>query len=186
MGRPQGFWNDFSNESWKRTLVAYSQVTQVLKFTYAQYIRDAKKHTFVPQNLQIVNCTLCQAQTPDTCTPSTFSVPRTNKHRWRTKRHDNVEWELHKPFVSNKTSKCYTIVNVAKTNDKPQDNTIATWLLACTCNTRPCRCNLRLRSNMLLIMNHPHDVMPPTQPNENILIQFIEFTYGTFDKFPHE
>lgn len=67
--------------------------------------------------------------------------------------------------MSNKTSRCNTITNnltkiIGKDNDKPQDNTIPTWLLACTCNARPCQmqCNARLRPNMLLVINHPHEV----------------------------
>jgi hypothetical protein len=52
-------------------------------------------------------------------------------------------------------------------------------LLPCNCNTltNRCQCNARLRPDILCIQNLPYNNEPPTGPQKNLTIQFIEFTY---------
>jgi hypothetical protein len=55
-------------------------------------------------------------------------------------------------------------------------------LLPCTCPNKPCQCNAKLKPDILLVINHPHDKHPPPNPILEITIQFIEFTY-CYDHF---
>jgi hypothetical protein len=40
-----------------------------------------------------------------------------------------------------------------------------------------CHCNVRLKPDILCIIDHPYDSPPPDTPTPEITIQFIEFTY---------
>ena len=51
------------------------------------------------------------------------------------KRHNKVVWEVHKLIMSNKISRHYTLMNAETYNERPQENTLPTWLLPCTCGT---------------------------------------------------
>jgi hypothetical protein len=48
-----------------------------------------------------------------------------------------------------------------------------------------CRCPARLRPDLLCIQGLPYQGNPPTAPDHNVTIQFIEFTYCN-DKFSLE
>jgi len=87
-------------------------------------------------------------------------------------------------IMSNKTSRCFNLINTGRTIDKQQENTVPTWLLTCRCidPAHNCNCGAKQRPDMLLILNHPHDSPPPNEPQPNLIIQFIEFTY-CHDKF---
>src|SRR4028119_2090007 len=61
--------------------------------------------------------------------------------------------------------------------DKPQENTVPSWLLPCTCNTQKCHCNARLKPDILCIQGLEHNNHPPDTPTQDITIQFVEFTY---------
>ena len=94
----------------------------------------------------------------------------TNKHILRFNRHHNVVWELHKWFMSNKSSLCSRLVNTRKHLNH-------LLLLACSCNIQKRHCNARPRPGILLVINHPHYGPPLIQPSAHILIQFVEITY---------
>ena len=70
-------------------------------------------------------------------------------------------------------------------NNNPQENTVPTWLLPCTCRQRRCHCNARFKLDLLCIKGHPHQNTPPPHPTYNLTVQFIEFTY-TNDRFPQD
>src|SRR4028118_446760 len=70
-------------------------------------------------------------------------------------------------------------------NDKPQENTVPSWLLPCTCNTQKCHCNARLKPNILCVKGLPYKAPPPNHIDPNLTIQFIEFKYGN-DRFSQE
>jgi hypothetical protein len=80
--------------------------------------------------------------------------------------------EIHKFLISNTKSRCYTLMNVGKTDDRPQENTVPQWLLPCTCNnqTQRCQCNAKLRPDILCICNHPYNIEPPNQPNPTLKV----------------
>ena len=76
-------------------------------------------------------------------------------------------------------------MNAGIYNDSPQENTVPTWLLPCTCNTPRCHCNARLKPDILCVIGHPYNSPPPVAPTPDIIIQYIEFTYCN-DRFPAE
>ena len=76
-------------------------------------------------------------------------------------------------------------MNVGKFNNHPQENTVPTWLLPCTCRQQRCQCNARLKPDLLCIKNLPHQSTPPRFPTNNLTVQFIEFTY-TNDRFSQD
>ena len=55
-----------SNHFWKNNKITYAQITQTLKFQYAQYMGNHKKHIFWPLKFQNPNCTLCHKNDRDT------------------------------------------------------------------------------------------------------------------------
>jgi hypothetical protein len=144
---------------------------------------NVRKLIFYPTIFRNTNCTLCHTQSIDTWLHLLLACPKPNVHKLRIKRHNNAIWELHKFFLSNKTSRCLTLINVGRHNNKPQDNIVLAWLLPCTCLTKSYHCNARLKPDILLILNHLYDQPPPLHPAPNVIIQFIEFTYCN-DRFP--
>jgi AraC-like DNA-binding protein len=67
-------------------------------------------------------------------------------------------------------------------NNNPQENTVPTWLLPCTCEQQRCYCNAKFKPDLLYIKELPHQSTPPPHPIDNLTVQFIEFTY-TNDRF---
>ena len=57
--------------------------------------------------------------------------------------------------------------------------------MACSCIQQRCYCNARLKPDILCVKGHPHNNNPPSNPSDNITIQFVEFTYCN-DRFPQE
>jgi hypothetical protein len=106
-------------------------------------------------------------------------------HALRTKRHNKSVWELRKLILSAQKSRCYILMNAGTFNNNPQENTVPTWLLPCTCNQNRCHCNARFKPNLLCIKGLPHLNTPPTHPTDNLTVQFIDFTY-TNDKFSQD
>ena len=76
-------------------------------------------------------------------------------------------------------------MNAGTFNENPPENTVPSWLLPCTCQQGRCHCNARLKRDLLCIKGHPYQSNPPTIPNNNLKIQFIEFTYCN-DRFSLE
>ena len=76
-------------------------------------------------------------------------------------------------------------MNAGTYNELPQENTVPTWLLPCTCNTQRCSCNARLKPDIICLLGHPYNSPPPDAPTPTITIQFIEFTYCN-DRFSVE
>ena len=76
-------------------------------------------------------------------------------------------------------------MNAGIFNDKPQENTVPSWLLPCTCNTQKYHCNARLKPDILCVKGLPYDAPPPNHIDSHLTIQFIEFKYGN-DRFSQE
>ena len=66
-----------------------------------------------------------------------------------------------------------------------RENIVPSWLLQCSYTTQCCNCNARFKPNILCIQGIPHNGSPPSHPDPNIKIQFIEFTY-TNDQFANK
>jgi hypothetical protein len=89
-----------------------------------------------------------------------------------------------KKFSSEK-SRCYILMNVGTLKNNPQENTVPNWLLPCTCGTQRCHSNARFRPDILCVKGLPYQNEPPTNIDQNLIIQFIEFTYCN-DRFSPE
>ena len=76
-------------------------------------------------------------------------------------------------------------MNAGTFNNNPQENTVPTWLLPCTCEQQRCHCNARFKPDILCIKELPHQSTPPLHPTDILTIQFIEFTY-TNDRFSYD
>ena len=65
----------------------------------------------------------------------------------------------------------------AHTIKLPQENTLPTWLLPCTCDAQRCHCNATFKPDIFCIIGHPYNSPRSETPTTEITIQFIEFTY---------
>ena len=68
-------------------------------------------------------------------------------------------------------------MNTSTFNNNPLKNTVPLWLLSCSCNTQRCYCNARYKPDILYVTGFAYKSQPPNEPNPNLQIQFIEFTY---------
>jgi ribonuclease HI len=171
--------NKISNNFWTNPTVTDSQITQLLKFRYGQYMGNARKHLFWNELFPNINCSLCRMIQPDTWLHILLCCKEPNIHRLRISRHNKAVHEIRKLLISNTKSRCFTLVNAGKSEGHIQENTVPNWLLPCSCNnqTQRCQCNAKLRPDILCIRNHPYNAEPPQEPNQTLTIQFIEFTY---------
>ena len=80
-------------------------------------------------------------------------------------------------MISSKHSRCYILMNAGTFNDKPPENTVPHWLLPCICGLQRCHCNARFKPDIICIKGLPYQANPPNNPENNLKIQFIEFTY---------
>ena len=76
-------------------------------------------------------------------------------------------------------------MNACAYNNNPPKNTVPPWLLPCMCRQQRCHCNARFKPDLLCVKGLPYQSPPPTEPNENLTIQFIEFTYCN-DRIPDD
>jgi hypothetical protein len=161
--------NKISNDFWTNPTVTDSQITQLLKFRYGQYMG------LFPN----INCSLCRMTQPDTWLHILLCCTEPHIHKLRINRHNKAVHEIRKLLISNTKARCFILVNVGKSDGQTQENTVPNWLLPCSCNnqTQRCQCNARLRPDILCIRNHPYNAKPPQEPNHTLTIQFIEFTY---------
>jgi hypothetical protein len=168
-----------SNNLWTNPTITDVQITQFLKFRYGQYMGNARKHLFWNELFPNINCSLCRIIQPDTWLHLLLCYTEPHIYKLRINRHNKAVQEIRKFLISNTESRCYTLMNVGKTDDQPQENTVPHWLLPCTCynQTNRCQCNAKLRLDILCIRNHPYNAEPPNQPNLALTVQFIEFTY---------
>jgi hypothetical protein len=171
--------NKISNDFWTNPTVTGSQITQLLKFRYGQYMGNARKHLFWSELFPNINCSLYRMTQPDTWLHILLCCTKPHIHKLRINRHNKVVHEIRKLLISNTKAQCFILVNVGKSDGQTQENTVPNWLLPCSYNnqTQRCQCNARLRPDILCIWNHPYNAEPPQEPNHTLTVQFIEFTY---------
>lgn len=101
-------------------------------------------------------------------------------------RHNKVVQEIRKFLISSRKTRSYTLMNAQKFDNQPHEHLVPNWLLPCKCNTlTKCKWNTRLWLDILCIQNLPYNSPPPTHPDPNLTIQFIEFTYS-IDTYSNE
>ena len=127
---------------------------------------------------QTIACSkFCNSHKPHTWKYVLLSCTHHHLHAFRTKRHNKAVWELRKlQVVSSNKSRSFILMNASTYNNNPQENTVPHWLLSCTCNQR-CHCNARFKPDILCIRGLPYQSNPPLNPDNNLTIQFIKFTY---------
>ena len=76
-------------------------------------------------------------------------------------------------------------MNAGTFNDNLPKNTVPPWLLPCTCGLQRCHCNARFKPDIICIKGLPYQANPTTTLENNLKIQFIEFTYCN-DRFSLE
>jgi hypothetical protein len=140
---------------------------------------NARKHLFWNEFFPNINCSLCRMIQPDIWLHILLCCIEPHIHKLRINKHNKAVQEIWKFLISNTKSRCHTLMNVGKTDEHTQENTVPQWLLPCTCNnqTQRCQCNAKLRPDIMCIRNHPYNVEPPTEPSPTLTVQFIEFTY---------
>ena len=147
---------------------------------------QAKKQTFFGrQRFPTITCPICNSYEPDTWLHVLLTCRQQHIHSLHVKRHNKAVWEIRKLLISSEKSRCYTLMNSGTYNDNPQENTVPNWLLPCTCGTQRCYCNSRFRLDILCVKGLPYQNEPPTNIDQTLTIQFIEFTYCN-DKFSSE
>jgi hypothetical protein len=86
---------------------------------------NARKHIFYPNIYPNINCILCQTKVINTWPHLLLACTDKNIHKSRIKRHNNAIWKLLKLFLNNKTSRCYTLVNIG--HKKQQHSIVPPW-----------------------------------------------------------
>jgi hypothetical protein len=171
--------NKISNNFWTNPMIRDTQITQILKFRYGQYMGNARKHLFWSEFFSNVNCSLCRMIQPDTWLHLLLCCTEPHIYKLRINRHNKAVQEIRKFLISNNKSQCCILMNVGKFDEQTHKNTVPNWLLPCICNnqTQRCQCNAKLKPDILCIRNHPYNTEPPTGSNPTLRVQFIEFTY---------
>jgi hypothetical protein len=102
-------------------------------------------------------CQICNSLDADTWLHILLKCKQQHIHALITKRHNKVVWEILKLIISTRITRHYTLMNAGTHNKIPQENTVPTWLLPCTCDTQRYHCNTRLKPNLLCIIGHPYN-----------------------------
>ena len=162
------------------------QKSCLIKFRTGTYMGHARKQLFFgKQRYPTITCPICNSYEPNTWLHVLLTCRQQHVHLLHVKRHNTFVWKIRKLLISSEKSQCYTLMNVGTFNNNPQENIVPNWLLPCTCGTQRCHCNARFRSDILCVKGLPYQNEPPTNIDQNFIIQFIEFTYCN-DRFSPE
>jgi hypothetical protein len=122
----------------------------------------AKKQLFFDKNKYPSNtCPICNSLDAHTWLHILLKCKQQHIPMLITKIHNKAVCEIRKFIISNKISWHYTLMNASTYNGLPQENTIPTWLLLCTCNAQRCHYNVRFKPDILCIICHPYNYLPP-------------------------
>ena len=147
---------------------------------------NARKQLFFGREIYpSITCSICNSLEPDTWLHVFLNCRQSHIHALRTKRHNKAVWALRKLLVSSKHSRCYIRMNAGTFNGNPLENTVPSWLLPCTCGLQRCHCNARFKPDIICVKGLPYQENSPTTLENNLKIQFIEFTYCN-DRFSSE
>ena len=169
------------------TLIKYYQMTSgqtpssqinkktcPIKFRTWQYLGHAQKQFFFGiTTYPLRTCPMCNSLYVDSWLHILLKCKQQHIHELTTKRHNKVVWEIRKLILSTKISRRYTLMNAITHNELPQENTIPTWLLPCTCGAQRCHCNVSLKHDILCIIGHSYNHPPPKPPAPALNMQFI-------------
>ena len=111
-----------------------------------------------------ITCPICDSSKAYTWLHVLLKCRQQHIHALITKRHNKAIWEIRKLILSTKISRQYTLMNVGTHNKLPQENTVLTWLLPCICGTQRCHCYARFKLDILCVIGHPYNHLPPETP----------------------
>ena len=174
-----------SNHFWKNDQIPDTQITQTLKFRYAQYMGNHRKNIFWPLTHLNPNCTLCHRNDRDTWPHLLSTCEHPFLKGLRIARHNKAVHLITQTLQANKHTRFFTRVNAGSINNQPQEQTVPEWLLQCTCSQTPCLCHAKLKPDILCMIGAPNYITPPISPSPSHIVQFIEFTY-CHDRFPEQ
>ena len=147
---------------------------------------NARKQLFFGREIYpSITCSICNSLEPDTWLHVLLNCRQSHIHALRTKRHNKVVWALRKLLVSSNHSRCYIRMIAGTFNGNPPENTVPSWLFPCTCGLQSCHYNARFKPHIICIKGLPYQSNSPTTLENNLKIQFIEFTYCN-DRFSSE
>jgi hypothetical protein len=106
-----------SNAFWTMPSITDSQISQLLKFRYGQYMGLARKLLFWPHLYPSMACPLCRNNDTDTWLHVLLKCIQPIIHGLRVKRHNHAVWELRNLLVSNTTTRCFTLMNASLFNN---------------------------------------------------------------------
>ena len=132
-----------------------------------------------------ITCPICNSPNPDTWLHVLLKCKQHHMHALRTKRHNKAIWELRKLIVTSKKSRCYALMNASTFNNDPLENIVPPWLLPYLCGQQRCHCNVIFIPDLLFVKGLPYQSPPPIEPNDNLTIKLIEFTYCK-DRIPNK
>ena len=118
-----------SNHFWKNEAVIDAQITQTLKFRYAQYMGNHRKTIFWPLTHQDPNYTLCHLNDKDTWPHLLSTCEHPYLKGLRITQHNNAVHLITQTLLANKNTRFYTLTNASNLNNKPSKQTILDWLL---------------------------------------------------------
>ena len=172
-----------SNHFWKNEHVTDAQISQTLKFRYAQYMGNHRKHIFWPNTHQNPNCTLCQRHDKDTWPHLLSLCEHPHLKRLKISTHDKAVHLITQTLQANQNTRFYTLTNAGRVHNTSLDRTIPDWLLECTCPQTSCQCHAKLKPYIPCIIGAPNQSQTLLKPSPTTTIQLIEFTY-CHDRFP--
>ena len=134
-----------SNHLWKNKKVTGAQITQTLKFRYAQYMENYRKNVFWPLKCWNPNCTLCHKNDRDTWPHLLSMCEHPYLKGLRIARHNHAIHLITQTLQASKHTRFYTLTNAGNLNNMNQQHTVRDWLLKCTCPQTKCQCQAMLR-----------------------------------------
>ena len=136
-----------------------------------------KQLFFVRETYSSFTCCICNSLEPQRWIHVLLNCRESHVQALETKRHNKAVWTVRELKVSSKHCRCYILMNVGTFNDNPPTNTVPLWLRPCTCGLKRCHCNARCTPDVICVKGLPYQANPPNTFENNLTIQFIEFTY---------
>ena len=165
--------------------LSIAQITQTLKFRFAQDMGHHSKNILWPLTNQNPSCTLCHNKHKDTWPHllSTCKNPLTKGLRiaW----HNQTIHLISQTLQASKNTWFFTLINACNHNNKPPDHIVPNWLLKCTCAQATCHCQAKSRLDILCITGVPNQIQTSISPFPTLTVQLIQFT-SWHDRFPDQ
>ena len=165
--------HELSNHFWKTPQTTDAQITQLLKFWFAQYMGNHRKNLIWPHTHPNPNYTLCQMNDIDTWRHLLSLCNIKFLKGLRIARHNAAAHQLTNLLKSNIYTRHLTLINAGNQHGNHQDNTILPWTLSCTCNTTRYECLAKLRPDIVYIQGAAYEQNGPLIPTPDLIIRIV-------------